>query len=347
MNLYLRQVRFWDRREGAESLALVRILLGLVALADLCQIQYLGLVNALFAPIAQGGIGTGGADASALVFFRWLGHSAATAQGLVIVGMLSAATLCVGFFSRSSAFVLLFCWTEFAGASPGADRGIDTLLRNSLVVLACSGAGATWSVDAYRRHGRFATRTLVTAWPRFMLIAQLVVMYFWAGIQKQSAAWTSLGDYRALFVVLNEPHYARFALPHRWLSALYPMLQFATIATLIFERSAPLVPLAMWLRRTHGRGGLVRAVVIRGRLLEVWVGTGVVFHVALAVVAQLGIFPWGCLAMYPVFARPAVVKRDVARLLARARLVRNTPPTPPTGGPDQAGARRIDRMSTQ
>lgn len=315
MKLITRTVAFWDRREGAESLALIRILLSAVIFFDLVQVVRLGLVVGLFATPAAGGIGSGDDAGAHFAYLDWLGQSAGGAYALVTLGMLFAFSLGIGCYSRTSAALLLLCYAQLGRLSPGADRGIDVLLRNCLLVLACSGAGETWSLDALRRHGRFDSQHAVTAWPRYLLIAQLVLLYFWAGIQKQSAAWTSIGDYAALFMVLNQPHYARFEIPYAWLNTLYPLLQASTIATLVFERSAILIPLVLWLRLTRNRGGLLRVLVVEGRVLELWIATGVLFHLALAVVAQLGIFPWGCLALYPSLVRPKFAWRAMRAAL--------------------------------
>ena len=128
----------------------------------------------------------------------------------------------------------------------------------------------------------------------------------------KSSAWTSIGGYSALFSVLSKPHYARFQLTHGQLVTLYPLLQLATIGTIIFERTAVLVPIWIWLRETAERGGRLRKLVVRGRVLELWIALGVVFHVSLAVFTQLGIFPWGCLALYPALVSPDAIRTRLA-----------------------------------
>jgi hypothetical protein len=308
-----RYVRFWDRREGAQALALVRIGVGLVMLGDALQIARLNLVDALWAPIEEGGIGPSSYREPITLLNAWFGASAHHAEVVFGLSVLAALGLCVGLGTRLSAATLLVCSTQLSALAPDADRGIDTLLRNVLAVLMLSGAGATWSLDARRRSGRFAPQVEVQAWPRFLLIAQLVILYVGAGLYKQSAAWTSLGGYSALFRVLSKPHYARWAWSHAELVGIYPLLQAATLATLLFERGAFLLPLGLWLRAHPERGGRLGALIRRARLLEIWIATGVFFHVQLAVFTKLGIFPWGCLALYPALARPSVLQRWLAR----------------------------------
>jgi hypothetical protein len=138
-------------------------------------------------------------------------------------------------------------------------------------------------------------------------------MYFWAGLLKQSASWTSIDGYSALYLVLNQPHYASFALPPALFARVYPLLQLSAIMTLLFERGAILVPWLLWLRATRARGGWLRTFTSRAQLLPLWVATGVVFHLGLAALLDLGIFPWGCLALYPALASPHTVRAWLAR----------------------------------
>jgi hypothetical protein len=103
------------------------------------------------------------------------------------------------------------------------------------------------------------------------------------------------------------------------LRTLYPLLQLGTLGTLVFERSVVLLPLLIYFRQTAGQGGRLRALANRARLLEVWLLTGVVFHLGLAATMQLGIFPWGCLALYPALLPAGTLRSWAGRLPAFAR----------------------------
>lgn len=287
-------VRFWDRREGAESLALVRIGVGLVILFDLLQIVRFDLVRALFTPPAEGGLGSGSS---------WLGASATSAWLLVGGSVVLACTLSLGLFTRTSALLLLLTSAQLSLVSATPDSGGERLLRSVLCLLALSGAGATWSLDAWFGRRRERQRE-IPAWPRYLLIAQLVIMYFASGLLKQTPEWTSLGGYSALFRVLGDPHLSRYAWSHEQLSQLYPVLQLGTFVTLMFERSAIVLPVLLWLRSHPGRMGHLGAITRRLAVLPLWIATGVFFHLALAALVKLGSFPWACLVLYPALARP-------------------------------------------
>ena len=316
MNGFGRWVRFWDARERGESLALVRILVPLVLLWDLSEVWHLSLVRVLWAPIEEGGLGPASYAAPTIELYEWLGATLQTTHVLLALSVLSALSLMLGVCSRTSALVLLLAYAQLEKLSPDADRGIDTLLRNVLCILVFARAGGTLSLGARFRRGSFVNDALVPAWPRYLLIAQLVVLYFFAGVSKDSANWSIRGDYSALFYILSEPHTARFSLPHELLVAAYPLLQLATLSTVLWERAAILLPLLFWLRKTRTRGSFFHRWVNRLRLLELWIGTGVFFHLTLALLLSLGIFPWGCLALYPAFATPDALQHGAGRLRA-------------------------------
>jgi len=312
--LLLGWVALWDRRETADSLALVRIFVPFVILWDLLEVLRLGLVAPLWAPIDEGGIGPATYAEPVSVLYGWLGASTSTAWWLYALTMVSALSLCVGFFSRVSALVLLFAYSQLAQLSPDADRGIDTLLRNVMIVLAFSRAGATLSVDTYRKHKRWVSDELVMAWPRYLVVAQLTLLYFFAGMLKQASNWSYSSGYSALWLVMEKPHFVKYDLPRAWVLPLYPMFQAGTLATVVWERSAIAMPVLLWLRSTKERAGKLRAFINRARLLEVWVGTGIFFHLSLALLLALGAFPWGCLALYPAMANPRTWRAWYARV---------------------------------
>lgn len=304
MNVLGRWSALWNRREGGESLALVRIFVGLVLLWDLGEVARFGLVETLWAPMEEGGLGPASHAEPVIAFYEWFGATSTTTWWLYGLACVAALCLSTGFYGGASALVLLFAYAQLEKLSPDADRGIDTLLRNALLVLMFARSDATLSVRAWLRDGRFVSARMIPAWPRYLLCAQLALLYFFAGALKQSANWSHEGGYAALFLVLQKPHLIRFELPHAWLVAAYPLLQAGAFVTVIWERAALALPLLLWLRGSAERGGRVRRFVNRARLLELWVATGVSFHLALAVLLALGIFPWGCLALYPALAAP-------------------------------------------
>jgi uncharacterized membrane protein YphA (DoxX/SURF4 family) len=302
-------VELWDRREAPHSLAIVRIVLPLVWLTDLLQAWRLDLVTELWAPSAAGGFGNPLSREPPPWLYTLFPADADTTA--VAFGVLVAAALCVslGLFTRLSALTAILIAAQFSRTLPLADRAIDLLIRDVLLLLALSQAGGAWSVDSLI----FGRRATIPAWPRHLLILQVAFMYFAAGIQKVALDWTPFGGFSALYIVLQDPAVARH--PLGWVRSAYPLTQALTAGTMLFEYGAGLVPLFYWFRDTRTRGGRLRAWCNRLDARTGWLAGGVALHLGIAATMQLGIFPWAMLACYPAFFHPDEWRRlrDTAR----------------------------------
>lgn len=310
-------VALWDRREDPRSMALVRILISAVILYDWLRIWSLGLVAPLFAPSAGGGIGMPLARKS----IPWLydafpGGTDAAWVGFTLVVVLTVM-LGVGLLTRLSAALLVLVWAQLALGLPSSDRGIDMLIRNVIFLLAFSGAGRVWSIDARLRTGSWlGDGGLAPAWPRYLLVLQLVLLYFTAGVQKVSSAWTPFGGWSALYIAMRDPAFAMGELP--WLEALYPVTQALTASTWAWEWSAPLLILSLYFRDTRQASGRLRSLMNRLSFRTIYLSIGAIFHLGTVLTLQLGIFPWAVLSIYPACFHPSELRRVLNRL-RRAR----------------------------
>jgi len=296
-------VAFWDRREPPTVLALVRILVSVVLLADLLSAAASGLVEAVWAPPPVG-LGYGALRADALpLALRLFGSSPSTVWILWTAAVVALVGFGLGALTRVAGVVFVLASAQLASMAPDSDRGIDILLRVVIAVLVLSGANARWSVDAWvaRRRGRPMPQ-LVPAWPRYLLFAQLVWMYFSAGINKHDPHWGPPGGFSALAMILADPHFARW--DAGWIATVYPLTQLATFATMAFEYGAPLFLLATFYAARADRLGRAARLT---RLT--WLALGASFHLGIAVTMRLGIFPFGMLAVWPVFFAPDQVER--------------------------------------
>lgn len=297
-------VELWDRREDAAALAMVRIGVGLVLLYDYVELWRLGLVDVLF---TADGIAT---SYDALV----------DPHVLALAATVAAAGITLGALTRVSCVVLVLASAQLAHLAPNADRGIDIILRIVVGVLALSQSHARWSVDALVR-GKLLRRpyaTEVPAWPRYLLLAQLVWIYFSGGVNKGGAAWGPHGGFLALANVMADPHVARF--DPAWLEHALPLTRVATALTMLFELAAPVYLLA------YARNWQ--------RVRWAWIALGLAFHLGIAITMRLGIFPWGMLALYPVLLRPAELDGW------RSRLQRLTAGRSRAAGPETRAGRR-------
>lgn len=271
-------VSLWDHREDAAALALLRISVAAVLLVDFLQVH--ALVDALWSPLPAGYARSAG---SAL----WL--AATLSLSAVLLGLLTPVAC--------GLFVLLSA--QLAHLAPEADRGIDMMLRIALGVLACSRCNARFSLDALllRRLGRPLSQT-VPAWPRYLLLLQLLWIYFSAGTNKAGAEWGPLGDFAALGNILTDPHFARFDPSWIW----PPLTRLATAATMLFELTAPLYLALYYFAATPLPATGLRRLATR--LRPIWLAAGVAFHLGIALTMKMGIFPWGMLALYPALLLP-------------------------------------------
>jgi hypothetical protein len=268
--LWERWVALWDRREPATALALVRILVAVVLLVDYLWLAKLGMVHAMFSPPP---LGYANADA-----VMWYG---------LVVGALACTAM--GAATPLACIVFAYASARLSGASPNSEAGSDALMRIVFPILALSRCNARWSVDAWvmRRLGRpFAEE--VPAWPRYLLLLQLVWVYFSGGQNKASASWGPFGGFTALANALLEPGPAR--LPTGMVVALYPLWRVGTALTMAFELGAPIYLLAYakdW-----------------RRVRWAWIGLGVMMELGIAVGLKLGSFPYVMLALFPVLLKP-------------------------------------------
>jgi len=301
-------VALWDRREDAAALALVRIAVGLVLVYDFVAIWRHDAIAGVFAAAPDGyGLVTGGWAA------RWLGTDASAAHALWAIALGAAICLATGTLTRVACVVFVLVSAQLSAISPNGERGIDSMLRIVILILACSRCHARWSVDAWvrRRIGK-PLAPEVPAWPRYLLLLQLVWVYFSGGCNKGGAAWFPWGGFTALANVMTDPHVARF--DPGWVPTALPLTRVATAVTMLFELGAPIY---LWLYHVAAQpapDGRLRRLATRLRLRWVWIAIGAGFHLGIAIFMRLGIFPWGMLALYPVLLRPDEVARVVQRL---------------------------------
>ena len=312
-------VGLWDAREHPRSLALVRILMAAVLIWDLARVLQLDLVVPLFGPLEAGGMGDPTGRKNPPLLYQVLPATPGGAQAAVWGALGLSATLLLGVLPRLSAAMLVLLLAQLALVLPPADRGIDMLVRNTLVLLAFSRCGDTLSIGARVRTGSWVGRpdASVPAWPRQLLLAQLVILYFAAGVSKVASSWTPFGGWSALYVAMRDPAFAR--IDPDLLDRLYLLTQLGTVATWLWEWGAPLLLLAAWYRNTAERPGRLRAWFNRVNFLHRYLLVGAVFHIGTHLTLQLGIFPFAVLALYPAAFRPDEWARWGDRLGSRWR----------------------------
>ncbi|EON23214.1 hypothetical protein CF8_2756 [Nocardioides sp. CF8] len=209
-----------------------------------------------------------------------------TIQAWTLLSVIAGAMVFAGVVTEAAAAaaaalaVLALAWDQQVYSS---HLWLTTLLLTYLVF---SKSDSRWSVRA----ALLGRRDAVPAWPALLMVTQLSVCYFFAGLSKLNPWWLA-GDELRPTVRLDLP------------GAGFTVLAALVIATEVF------IATGMWFRRT--------------RLLAI--GTGVLLHASIVALMYkpltLVAFTFACLAVYPLMvSAPFVRSRDRdARRAADAR----------------------------
>jgi hypothetical protein len=310
-------VALMDRREPATALALVRIGVALVLLVDHLWLAHLGLIDPLWSRFPDG---------YATAFSGLADSLGLSAFGLWAIGVAALACVLAGIATRVACVVFVLVSVQQSALAPDSESGVDQLLRIVLLVLALSRCNACFSVDAWlaRRLGR-PMPALVPAWPRYLLLFQLLWVYFSGGQNKSSHDWGPLGGFSALGQALMDPHNGRLA--PGFVSAIYPLTRIATALTIVFELTALFYLLWLYYAATPDRPGRLRRFANRARLRWIWLALYVFFELGIAIGLRLGSFAFGMLALWPVLLLPDELQRLGQRLKTAAPAKRASSPS--------------------
>ncbi len=301
-------MRLAGRRECGTSLALLRVGIGLTVLGTLVSIVSVGLVEVLFVDVSAGGY----FSLTPTWPVRALGGpTLGTAWTLVATTSTAAMALTVGLGGRVAAALTLVGWIGLTGLLRDAGGSFDALLRNALWLLVLAQSTATLSVDCRRRTGRWRSDARVPAWPRWLAIYQLGLMYFTAGLHKVSAHWIPGGDHDALYYILQWPAWIRW--DPSWLVWAHPWTRAATVATWCFEVLAPLWLVSLWWHATRDRPGRLRAFANRIRLRWWFFGFGVALHLGTWLLLEVGPFSAAALSLYACVLTADDLRRPTRR----------------------------------
>jgi len=285
-------------REPGTALAIFRFGVGLSLAVALGTVLLHGDVRPLWFPPAHGGYtphGTGW-------LFSHLGGAGPSQVVAVFVAVLVAGLcLMVGLGGRIPALVALVGYPALTSLAPDAVGAYDVLMTNALWLLVLGQATATLSLDCVLRTGRLTDPTRrVFAWPRWLALYQLVLVYFTTGIQKVSDTWVPGGRLSAVYYVMQQPDWQRFDM--RFLAHVFPLTQAATLAVWCFEVSAPLLLVALALERRGA--GRVGRWLRRAPFRRVWAGFGCTFHLGIAATLVLGCFSPLAMSFYAALIPP-------------------------------------------
>ncbi len=296
-------VGFTSRTEAGTSIAVFRILIGLcvvltvgwVIAADLVHVLWVSPEHGGMSRIAPGRIvnALGGPTPAVMTGLAWL----TCAMGLVLAGGFGGPIA-----GRAVAFVTLQLFMATVDINALAGGSYDELLQNALWLCVLAPTTTTLSAHCRLKTGRWTSDAPVGVWARYLIVIQLVIMYGSTGLQKLSSYWTPGGDFSALYYILQQPSWHRFDM--RWVASIFPLTQIGTAVSWFWEVFAPLWLVAFYFSETADRPGRVRAAFNRLQVRWVYAVLGVVFHLALTVLMDVGPFAPISLAFYAALVHP-------------------------------------------
>jgi hypothetical protein len=313
--------RFWlaltSRRERGTTLALFRIAVGTVTFVSLVSAMWSGVIDALWIDVEHGGMRPVGGS---FFLLEWLGGPRpGVVWPVTIAATLFSAAMVLGLGGRATVFLAALAYRSVSYGS----GGYDSMISNAAWLIFLADSTATLSLDCRIREGRFTSEREVPAWPRFLAIGQLVLIYTATGLQKSSASWTFADGYSALYWFLQDPTWIRF--DTSWTADVYPLTQVMTFAVWHFEVTASLLLLVLYFRDDPTRPGRIRGLFNRRDLRVPWAMFGVGMHLGIALLLDMGPFSWISLAFYLCLLHPdeiAAAARRAATVLDWSALQR-------------------------
>ena len=285
---------FWFQPKQMYTLGLVRMAFG--ALAMVWGMWLLPMRNGLLD--SNGVTPTQPSVAHTWGIFEVWNTNGAILIGVIVL-ILSAIALLVGWHSRLAAVVVFILIVSFERRVPSAFNAGDALVRIEAFFLALMPCGTALSLDQRRRTGSFWSAQTRPNWPIRLIQLQLSIIYLASARSKLSGGTWENGT--AVSYALRIEDMQRVPLPH-WFVTNAPAMNLMTWATIATELA---VGILVWFPR-----------------FRPWVlAAGVLLHLMIDVNIQIGIFSYAMFVMYLAWIPPETVKHlpDKLRHLSRRR----------------------------
>ena len=292
--LVRRWEQFWFAEVPSETIALLRIALGVAGFVNLVGFTPVNLYWAPdgLAPLPGGGLG----------FRSYLIASGLSGViGWAYFGTLALAFICVTLGFQSNAVVLL----AFLGSvlqvrwNPLPLTAGHAVLLSSLFALVWTDSGARLSVDHWRDNNSLigksvqanAVESSQPIWPLRLIRFQLALIYFTSGLYKLfGSVWR---DGSAVYYTTAHNIFGRIFHVHPVPLSLEWVLTAFTYGTIVWELSFPFLLLY---RRTR------KFAII----------SGIAMHLGIQMMMEVGPFTWMMLASYVAFLDPKTTRRLLA-----------------------------------
>ncbi|MEL6342209.1 MAG: HTTM domain-containing protein [Myxococcota bacterium] len=322
MTLWYRFVTWLWTQEIGTPLAVFRILFGLTLLWDLIDIGLSGALEMLWLPEP---IGYRMPSPRKLMGFETPTSVSGILWGYGIT-VTAVTALSVGVGARGAAFLSLLGTQYLLSLNTSAFGGHDRVFTNGLFLLIFARSDETLSLSCWLRNRQWTSIQPVPAWPRYLMVYQLVMIYVFTGVQKLGAVWWPMGELLAVHYALLLPHYARG--DWWWVAWLSPLTKAASLITVVWEMTWWVVLLWFWLNRTADRGGRLRRLAERFDLRLLYILIGVGMHGTVWLMMNLGPFSAVTLSFYAVLFRHDEFLAGWQRL---RRVINRAPAAPRSG----------------
>lgn len=309
-------------RELGTSIALFRVLLAATELVNLWLLSNEQVFQAIWFPRADGGLTNPTAH-------HWLyallgGFSAQSVTTLYHLCWVGAGLTLVGFGGGISLLLCQQSHVALRSLNENASGGYDSLIAVGLLLLALARPTVTLSLDCWLLRRKWTSAILVSAWPRALIVFQLLFMYTVTGVQKVGHSWTPFGGYTAMHYVLNDSTWLRTdlgALP--WLFDI--PARIATFVTWHWEQLSFLLFFHWYYRygntaSSHWFGRTFRRFDLR----VPWALTGLFMHLGILALLDVGPFSLVSLSYYVCLWGPKTHQRHAARFTAWLARVKRT-----------------------
>ncbi len=281
-----RFTRFWHEPVRAERLAVARILFALAIFTDQL-FQYAPQLSTYFGPdgVAPAGINDGFLAMSwqwAILLFHT--DDMAVVTTVFAVWTTAAFLMLLGWHTRLMTFLVWLGALCFLARNPNLKNGGDDTMQLAVFLLLISPCAVAPSLDRRRRLKRqgidpdSAPAAVIAPWPVRLFQLQLCVIYFTTGIAK--LAGHTWWDGTSVHYVLNDVTMSR------WPYALVPIPIWIT---------APLTYMSVWFET------LFPLLVLWPRTRKWTLWFGVLFHLGIYLMIEVGWFSFYTIAMYGVW----------------------------------------------
>lgn len=286
------------------SLALFRILFGIVILGDL--IYRAGFITDFY---TDGGVLprqvlTGNPPSTWWFCAHALSGGVGLQVALFLLTGISVVSMIVGYNTRLATILTWILITSMQARNPAVLQGGDDIVRVMLFWSIFAPLGSRCSIDRIACGEGDKTPNAQVSLGASLLALQLCLVYWFSGLLKLHPVWYSEGS--AAYYALSLQEFTKPA--GTWLLQFYPLLRFVSFATLGVELIFPTVVFLPFLT------GWFRGAAVFGFTL---------FHLGLFVTMYLGAFPWQCMACWTLFLpsglwdRLALTERGASARCAR------------------------------